>query len=690
MTDFTLFSQAVHARFNELAANHELFLSHLHGELLWEAYLAAFPEGSNPIFRERTEHDCSCCRHFVRNIGGVVAVINGQVQSVWGDWQELPEPYRTVAAALDELITKHPLPIHSLYRTTPKLVQFGTDTTYEAVAGGSPLVWNHFHARVPAKFLSETPDATIGEFNTSVQMLKRALGLARDSGTGHNLPGISPDAVATVLALIDDNNLYRGEQYREVVAQFQQLARAREGLATVQEREVFLWTSAYRPAARIRNTAIGTLLVDLSESVPLERAVKSFEDKVSGTNYKRPKKLVTQAMIDKALATVEDLNLETAMNRRHAKISDITVNNVVWADRSAAQRMKGGLAGLLADVPVTQHKGDLQATDISFSDFLAEVVPNALSMELMLRNTQQGNLMSLTAPVSADVQPLFPWDNNFAWSYNGNITDSIKEKVKRAGGNTGAALRVSLAWFNGDDLDIHAKSPDGYVYFGQPGGSNTQRFSIGRILDVDMNAGMVKNSVDPVENLSWTNPKDGPYEILVNQFACRNTDKVGFVIEVENNGVVTQYSYSKRVVGTVSCLQMVIKGGKIIELTASKDLVGGGLANEVWGVKTEVFVPVETVLYSPNHWDGNASGLRHHFFILKGCKNPEPCRGIYNEFLRSELAPHGKVLEILGSKTMCPVADEQLSGAGFTSGRGDQVTVRVDGLKARRVFNVQF
>lgn len=39
---------------------------------LWEIYLASFPAGTNPIFRKRTEHDCTCCRRFIRELGGVV------------------------------------------------------------------------------------------------------------------------------------------------------------------------------------------------------------------------------------------------------------------------------------------------------------------------------------------------------------------------------------------------------------------------------------------------------------------------------------------------------------------------------------------------------------------------------------------------------------------------------------------
>nr|DAF93567.1 MAG TPA: hypothetical protein [Myoviridae sp. ctshb19] len=53
------------------------------GDLLWEHYLASFPKGTNPMFRERTEHDCSTCRNFVRNLGAVVYVTEKEIRSVW-------------------------------------------------------------------------------------------------------------------------------------------------------------------------------------------------------------------------------------------------------------------------------------------------------------------------------------------------------------------------------------------------------------------------------------------------------------------------------------------------------------------------------------------------------------------------------------------------------------------------------
>ena len=80
--EFEKFAKLVNNRLNSFAGR-ELYVT-AEPDKVWEAYLASFPEGSNPIYKERTEHDCSCCKNFIRGIGNVVAIAtDGSLESIW-------------------------------------------------------------------------------------------------------------------------------------------------------------------------------------------------------------------------------------------------------------------------------------------------------------------------------------------------------------------------------------------------------------------------------------------------------------------------------------------------------------------------------------------------------------------------------------------------------------------------------
>lgn len=70
---------------------------------------------------------------------------------------------------------------------------------------------------------------------------------------------------------------------------------------------------------------MGTLLIDLSNGVDLERAVKSYENIMAPSNYKRPTALITKKQIEAAQKKVEELGLTDALPRRHARVEDIKV-----------------------------------------------------------------------------------------------------------------------------------------------------------------------------------------------------------------------------------------------------------------------------------------------------------------------------------------------------------------------------
>ena len=102
--------------------------------------------------------------------------------------------------------------------------------------------------------------------------------------------------------------------------------------------------------------------------------------------------------------------------------------------------------------------------EVDIETFIKDILPKSDSIELMLENRHVNNMMSLIAPQNPDSKNIFKWNNNFSWAYNGEVADSIKERVKRAGGNVDGVLRCSLSWFNTDDLDIHVKEPSGKPY----------------------------------------------------------------------------------------------------------------------------------------------------------------------------------------------------------------------------------
>lgn len=689
MSDFSSFSEQLRQRFEALS-QHELYTVAITGDEVWAAYLAAFPEGTNPIFRERTEHDCSCCRQFIRNLGNVVAIIDGVVHSLWSEWEDSPAPYNVVALKLAQLIESRS--IDSLYRTTE--TKFGQVKSNELLADGSVRTWNHFHAPVAKKFQTDSPAQVIGDFNTTVEVFHRGLN------------ELNCGAFETVVGLIEANNLYRGEEFLGSVKQFQNALRL-YNKQNDEGKELLVWMNASLPVARFRNTAIGTLLVDLSAGMDLEAAVRSFESKVAPTNYKRTTALITPRMIDDAMKTIDLLGIRECLDRRFAKLSDVSVNNVLWVDGSVQDKMKDGLAALLKESVAVTAPAKEVATPISIADFMALVVPKATTISALVRNNLQKNLVSLTAPVHDWEASIFKWDNAFAWSYNGNITDSdIRRQVQELGGRVDGVFRFSHSWNydkrNASLMDLHVFMPGSDVAAGSSvnddygnnqrvGWNNRIHGVSGGVQDVDYTEEAPAGYV-PVENITFPSMeklKDGQYICKIHNWRLRSPTVGGFRAEIEFGGNVFQYELDRPLKNKewVTVAVATLKKG---EFSIEHKLPSATSSQSVWGIKTEQYVKVETLMYSPNHWDDKAFGNRHWFFMLEGCLNNEPTRGIYNEFLDSALDKHRKVFEVLGAKTMCPPTAEQLSGLGFSSTKGESLQVQVTEGNRRNTYLINF
>jgi hypothetical protein len=522
VNNFPAFARLVAASFQSLVKLPNVFVVGIDGDVLYAWYLAAFPEGTNPIFKKRTEHDCSCCKQFIRRAGNVVAIgDDGALHTVWdlAVGKKCPHPYDQVAAHLRDLVLR--APITDLFRTNQNEAGFGAEETHSLDGdSGKALTWEHLYTgEVPRSLRVASPGQVLGDYRTTVQVFERGL------------VELTQGAVETVISLVEANSLYRGEEHKQALLQFYAAQRAYRTKKTELERNHYVWATAHGPASRFRNTVLGTLVQDLSEGRDVESAVQSFETKVAPTNYKRTTAIITPGMVKKAMETIETLGLESALERRFAVIGDISVNDVKWVDGAVKPLMKGGIGDVLmqhavAANPKNSEDEERRAEEIGLDDFMTRILPETSGMELLFKGEHLGNLMSLTAPVHPEPKQLFRWTNDFAWSYGGNVADSIKERVKKAGGKVeGAVLRISLSWFNFDDLDLHVHEPAGrgvrglneHIYF------RNKRGWTGGTLDVDMNAGH-GSTREAVENVVWTTAMpDGAYRVEVNNFAQRET-----------------------------------------------------------------------------------------------------------------------------------------------------------------------
>ncbi len=689
--DFRTFAALIHERFTEITALGEVFHIDASKDDLWDTYLGSFPAGTNPIFRERTEHDCATCRQFIRNVGGIVTLDdNLAYRTVW----DMPAEgfYGEVAKAMAEFVRCGS--INRVYRSREKA--YGVEANIEKVEGGPDLTWHHFHAKLPERLVVANVGASNATYDSAHQVL------------GRGLVELSSYALEVVLELIESNALYRGEEHLKAVRAFAEL-KGHYLLTAPDKRENFVWAHIGSKAAMFRNTVIGTLVQDISEEMPIPKAVGRFEAKVAPHNYRRTSAPITKGMIEKALGTLRELELDGAVHRRFAVIGDISPANVLFVDRSVSPLMRDPLADLLMPEAKVSKPSDKGAIDITGEQFFDTILPGAEGLELHLAREHAGNFVSLTAPQGDSTGRLFQWNNDYAWVYDGDIADSdMRRAVQAAGGRVDGVFRFTHSWNhdasvrNGSLMDLHVFMPgndtkpenavhDDYGNGHRVGWNNRNHRPSGGTQDVDY-TNVAPEGHTPVENITFPDLQkmpNGRYICKIHNWRERPPNKGGFRAEIEFQGQLYEYEYRQPLKNKewVTVAEVTLKGGIF---SIKHHLQPKSPEIEKWGVSSGRKVPVDSVMLSPNYWDEQGRGNKHHIFILRGCKNPEPVRGFFNEFLHPALHQHRKVFEVLAGKLKCQPTDDQLSGVGFSSTRKDKITISVQKDGSTRTYNVQF
>ncbi|MFQ9747701.1 MAG: hypothetical protein ACLRYY_01000 [Anaerobutyricum soehngenii] len=667
-----------------------LFTVNVDTEELYNLYLDSFPAGTNEIYRERREYDCSCCRHFIRDVGNVVSIKNGELHTIWGINPVSDDKYNVVAAALDAYVKQKAV----LGVFLKKEKRIGTPENREMLPTGKINKYEHFFVDLPEicifkECYGHTLEGDLSQFRDVRNVFKRSL------------DEISKEAVDTVLELIAQNSLYKGAEWKKQLTEFKNYQKE-YGKLTDKQKELWIWEKSISAGAvigKIRNHSIGTLLVNISEGMDLDLAVRKYEQIVAPVNYKRPKAIFTKKMLEDAKKTITELGYMDSLQRRFATLDDITVNNILFSNKDAAKRITGAMDlfdEMEQDVAIDPKRFS-KVEEISAEDFIKNVLPVAKELEVYLENKHIQNMVSLIAPEVADAKTMFKWNNGMSWAYTGNITDSdIKENVKAAGGSVTGIVRFSIQWNDGNgkdnsDLDAHCLEPQGgdHIYFSH----KISRYTGGE-LDIDITDPIYQcksNGGVAVENITYPSKermKPGTYKFYVNQYSFRNSQ--GFKAEVEVNGEIHSYEYNAPVRGNVDVAEVILDQSGNFKVVDKLPGNCATISKDVWGIKTLQFTPVSVVCYSPNYWDEQKGiGHQHLFFMLKDCINPEEPNGYYNEFLKPELEQHRRVFEALGAKAHVKDVDDQLSGVGFSLTKRNDLIIKVKGA-TERVVKVKF
>lgn len=708
------FNKKIQQQFNLMQQTGKLFQSKLTGREVFDIYLSAFTPENNPIFRDpaSSEHNCNHCKNFIRRYGNIVAVDSNNKIITMFDIEDAGAEYQNSANEISKALKAAPiqevffetfnelnsLPYESCSRNN-SVFRLGIDknvkryTKEEAkkfgvVKADEIRTFNHIHTNLGKEFVDmtgESVESIMAKFRSLKEVFKRAM----DS--------ISIDTLQLVRDLISQGSLLNGDAHLNKIEAIIPYKQKYDSLPA-EERDNYAWVASYKlPIAGFGNDLIGTLCYELTEGKELNEACKAWNKRVDPANYMKATAPITQRQIEEAKQFVSENGMEDSFNRRLATIDDIKASEIKHMNIGKGEIQSVSVFDNVKSTSTRHKRAEFDnVEEVTIDKFMQDILPTAISIEVMLRNAHEHNMVTLTTAKSDDSKPIFKWSNNYSWTYNGNLAgkSEIKEAVKSRGGNVDGVMRISLAFPDtSDDYDLHVIEPNGsHIYYGNV----RQRHNSSGMLDLDaQGVDGFQPAEKRVENVIYTTkylmPK-GEYQIQINNFSRRGMH-TNFKLEIEIEGESTILQMVKTRSDLPTILVAIVKyNGREFEVCPASGIEvveSKTISKEIYGLQTNEFHKVNLLCLSPNHWGENNVGNKHYFFMLDKCKTPVSIRGFHNENLISDLLTHRKVMEVLGAKSMIEPADKQLSGLGFNATVRDELIVKVSGSH-KRMIKIKF
>lgn len=673
---------------------------------LWNLYLSSFKDEG--IFRDPNSsiHNCNLCRSFINRYGNVAVLTEtGRLKSIFNIELEQEDELYAPFKALTELVESSKIK-SVFFEHYSEIKLNNTSNTASSFLLGTPKNHKQYNKEEALKFgvVQENEIRTFHHLHLSVPkefILTGAESVASRQGVlqgnfdvlYRGLKEISLDTLTLVRDLISQGSLLNGSSYLPKLNEFIKLKETFDGT------ETYAWKHVESPFARFRNELIGTLCVELTEGLDLNKACLNWNKRADPANYMKATAPITQRQIEEAKKFVEASGYAESFDRRYATIDDVKAEEILFLNSGSGKLESVSIFDGLKPIASQHKRAEFSGVEeIDIEKFMKEVLPYATGLEAYFENKHQNNLCTLTKAVS-DKKNIFKYDNNYSKTFKGNLAGNstlIKQSVSTMGGKIDGVLRFSIMWSEGDndgsDLDAHCIEPDGNrIYYANRNSLRTQGN-----LDVDITQPLSDSQVNrekvsgAVENITYPDKNRmivGEYNFSVNPFSARNSK--GFKAEIEVDGIVYCYNFDKRVDKQTRVATIKLDDKGLFTITSHLPEAQQS-SKSIWGVETLNFHKVSLVCLSPNHWGNNAIGNKHYMFMLDKCKVDEPIRTFHNEDLTPELLTHRKVMETLGNSLLLqPTGEKQLSGLGFNASVRDELVVKVSGSH-KRMLKIKF
>ena len=440
--------------YEEELYDEDLFKLNVDNNLLFDKYLNSFK--NEQLHKTNKFHDCSACRKFFKKAGNICTIkkINNKYKIITlFDYTSLPE-YNDTLKILAEYLHEEGR-INEAFLSSKNRI--GIDKNYEEL-NGNIIPHNHLYIDLSSNQVKEGKQLNklLSEYKVNKELLEASI------------KELSLDSINTVINLIEENNLYRGIQWKNPLTQFREVYYEYYSINDTQQKELCLWYNSRKLGSiisRIKNHSIGTLLYDLTEGKELEEALKKYESIVAPTNYKRPKPVFSESMVKNAEKKIKELGFLQSLSRRYANIDDLDLHDTLFLNKKIKNNLNEDVFNSLLKEAVHKPREFKYVDEYNLNDFLNKVLPYCKDIEIYFNADNLTNLVSLITSTVKDAPSMFQWDNNYTWSYKNNLTDSnIRENVKKMGGDVDVDLRFSIQWndntWDRNDLDAHCLEPN--------------------------------------------------------------------------------------------------------------------------------------------------------------------------------------------------------------------------------------